>query len=207
MTAAQTWSPRNKGVRAEYNPDPYPEFGQCVHNLAMHPSTPNVLFQQSHDGMYRTDNHGDDWVDIGDGKLPSRWGFPVDVHPTDPRTVYVVPEESGEYHMSVDGKFTVWRSRDAGETWQPMRKGLPDNARLVVLREAMSTDTFRRCGHLRRHQHRAALLQPRLRRLLGADGGFPSADPFRRGRRRRHVTLLTEALRRGGPRTIFADAA
>ena len=58
----------------------------------------------------------------------------------------MIPEESGEYHMSVDGKFTVWRSRDAGETWQPMRKGLPDNARLVVLREAMATDTFEDAG-------------------------------------------------------------
>jgi BNR/Asp-box repeat len=142
----QTWFPRNKGVRAEYNPDPYPEFGQCVHNLAMHPSTPNVIYQQSHDGMYRSDNRGDDWIDIGDGKIPSRWGFPVDVHPKDPRTVYFVPEESGEFHMSVDGKFTVWRSRDAGETFQPMRKGLPDNARLVVLREAMSTDDFEDAG-------------------------------------------------------------
>ena len=42
--------------------------------------------------------------------------------------------------MSIEGQFTVWRSRDAGETWQPLRKGLPDKARLNVLREAMSTD-------------------------------------------------------------------
>jgi photosystem II stability/assembly factor-like uncharacterized protein len=96
--------------------------------------------------MYRTDNRGDNWIDIGEGKLPSRWGFPVEVHPKDPRTVYVIPEESGEYHMSVDGKFTVWRSRDAGETWKPMRKGLPDNARLDVLREATSTDSFDDAG-------------------------------------------------------------
>jgi hypothetical protein len=141
-----TWIPRNKGVRAEYNPDPYPEFGQCVHRIAMHPSVPNVLYQQSHDGMYRSDNNGDEWIDIGDGKLPSRWGFPVVVHPTDPRTVYFIPEESQEYHMSIEGQFTVWRSRDAGESWQPLRKGLPDKARLNVLREAMATDSFSDAG-------------------------------------------------------------
>jgi len=142
----QTWFPKNKGVRAGYNPDPYPEFGQCVHRIAMHPSKPNVLYQQSHDGMYRSDNAGDDWIDVGEGKLPSRWGFPVVVHPTDPRTVYMIPEESQEYHMSVEGKFTVWRSRDAGETWQPMRKGLPDGARLDVLRHGMATDSFEDAG-------------------------------------------------------------
>jgi hypothetical protein len=141
-----TWTPQNKGVRAGYNPDPYPEFGQCVHRIAMHPSKPNVLYQQSHDGVYRSDNGGEDWIDIGEGKLPSRWGFPVVVHPTQPRTVYVIPEESQEYHMSVDAKFTVWRSKDAGETWEPLRKGLPEAARLDVLREAMSTDSFEDAG-------------------------------------------------------------
>jgi hypothetical protein len=142
----QTWFPKNKGVRAGYNPDPYPEFGQCVHRIAMHPSKPDVLYQQSHDGMYRSDNAGEDWIDIGEGKLPSRWGFPVVVHPTEPRTIYMIPLESQEYHMSIDGKFTVWRSKDAGESWQPMRKGLPDGARLDVLREAMSADTFEDAG-------------------------------------------------------------
>jgi hypothetical protein len=96
--------------------------------------------------MYRSDNGGDNWIDIGEGKLPSRWGFPVVVHPTDPHTVYMIPEESQEYHMSIEGKFTVWRSRDAGETWQPLRKGLPEEARLNVLREAMSTDSFDDAG-------------------------------------------------------------
>lgn len=142
----KTWIPRNKNVRAGYNPDPYPVFGQCVHRIASHPSNPDVIYQQSHDGMYRSDNGGDDWIDIGEGKLPSRWGFPVVVHPKDPRTVYMIPEESQEYHLTPEGKMTVWRSRDAGETWQPMRKGLPEGARLDVLRHGMATDTFDDAG-------------------------------------------------------------
>lgn len=52
----------------------------------------------------------------GDGKLPARFGFPIAVHPTDPKTVYVALEESNEYRMSVDVKFSVWRSRDAGDS-------------------------------------------------------------------------------------------
>lgn len=142
----QSWAPHNKGVRAEYNPDPYPEFGQCVHRIALHPSNPDVIYQQSHDGVYRSDNRAEQWIDIGEGKLPSRFGFPMVVHPTQPRTIYVVPEESQEYHMSVNGQFAVWRSRDAGDSWQQLTKGLPDKSRLVVLREAMSTDTFEDAG-------------------------------------------------------------
>ena len=142
----QTWTASNKNVRADFNPDPFPEFGHCVHKMVMHPSQPDVIYQQNHCGMYRSDNGAEDWIDIGDGKLPTRFGFPIVVHPTDPRTIYVVPEESDEYHMSVNGQFAVWRSSDGGASWQMMTKGLPDKARLVVLREAMATDTFEDAG-------------------------------------------------------------
>ncbi len=142
----QTWHAQNKNVRADFSPDPYPEFGHCVHKMAMHPSRPEVIYQQNHCGMYRSDNSTDDWTDIGEGKLPTRFGFPIAVHPTEPRTIYVVPEESQEYHMSVDGEFAVWRSRDAGGSWQKLTKGLPANAHLVVLREAMATDSFEDAG-------------------------------------------------------------
>ena len=141
-----TWLPYNKNVRADFMPNKFPEYGQCVHKMTMHPDNPNVLFQQNHCGVYRSDNAGEDWTDIGEGKLPARFGFPIAVHPTDPKTIYVALEESDEYRMSVDGKFSVWRSKDAGETWQRKTKGLPKQAHLVVLREAMATDDFEDAG-------------------------------------------------------------
>ena len=96
--------------------------------------------------MSRSDNAGEDWIDIGGGKLPSRFGFPIAVHPTDPNTIYIVLEESDEYRMSVDGRFSVWRSRDAGNIWGRLSTGLPERAHLDVLREAMATDTFNDAG-------------------------------------------------------------
>jgi photosystem II stability/assembly factor-like uncharacterized protein len=141
-----TWAPYNKNVRADFMGNHFPEFGQCVHKMVMHPSNPNVLYQQNHCGVYRSDNAGEDWIDIGEGKLPSRFGFPVAVHPTDPRTIYIALEESDEFRMSVDGKFSVWRSRDAGDSWERITNGLPEKAHLTVLREAMGTDTFEDAG-------------------------------------------------------------
>src|SRR6266540_783034 len=141
-----TWSPYNKNVRADFMGTQFPEFGQCVHKMVMHPSNPNVIYQQNHCGVYRSDNAGEDWIDIGEGRLPSRFGFPIAVHPTDPRTIYIALEESDQYRMSVDGKFSVWRSRDAGDSWERMTKGLPEKAHLVVLREAMATDSFEDAG-------------------------------------------------------------
>ena len=143
----QTWQPRNKNVLVEFDGEKqYPEFGQCVHKLKMHPSQPEVLYQQNHCGVYRSDNHGDDWIDLGEGKLPSRFGFPIAVHPHDPRTIYIALEESDQYRMSVGGQFSVWRSQDAGETWERKTQGLPKDAHMVVLREAMATDTLDQPG-------------------------------------------------------------
>ncbi|HEX9019543.1 MAG TPA: hypothetical protein VF806_10160 [Anaerolineaceae bacterium] len=143
----QTWAPRNKNVLVSFNGEnTFPEFGQCVHKLEMHPSQPNVLYQQNHCGVFRSDNYGDDWVDVGEGKLPSRFGFPIAVHPHDPKTIYIALEESDAYRVSVDGQFSVWRSRDAGETWERKNQGLPKDAHMVVLREAMTTDTLDQPG-------------------------------------------------------------
>jgi photosystem II stability/assembly factor-like uncharacterized protein len=57
-----------------------------------------------------------------------------------------VPEESQEYHISVDGQFAVWRSRDAGNSWQRLTNGLPERAHVDVLREAMGIDSFEDAG-------------------------------------------------------------
>ncbi len=141
-----SWRPYNKNVRADFMPEKFPEFGHCVHKMALHPDRPSVLFQQNHCGMYRSDNAGEDWIDIGEGKLPSRFGFPIIVHPHEAGTIYVVPEQSDEYRLSIGGQFAVWRSRDSGESWERLTNGLPQRAHLVVLREAAAVDNLDEAG-------------------------------------------------------------
>lgn len=142
----QSWMPYNKNVRADFLPDKLPEYGQCVHKMVLHPQNPRVLFQQNHCGVYRSDDRGENWIDIGEGKLPSRFGFPIAVHPHQPETIFIVLEESDQYRLSVDNSFAVWRSQDSGNSWERLNKGLPERAHLVVLREAMATDQFAEAG-------------------------------------------------------------
>lgn len=142
----QSWAPYNKNVRADFLPEKLPEYGQCVHKMVIHPQNPEVIFQQNHCGVYRSDDQGENWIDIGEGKLPSRFGFPIAVHPHEPGTIYIVLEESDQYRLSVDGSFAVWRSQDRGNSWERMNKGLPGRAHLVVLREAMATDQYQDAG-------------------------------------------------------------
>ena len=137
-----TWQPRNKNVRVDFLPDIFSEFGQCVHKMALHPSNPEVIYQQNHYGVYRSDNRGDDWIDIGKEGLPSRFGFPIAVHQHEPMTIYVELEESDDYRLSVDGQFAVWRSLDGGKSWQKLTDGLPGRAYLIVFRQAMALDTL-----------------------------------------------------------------
>lgn len=137
-----TWVARNKNVLAEFKPEKYPEAGQCVHHLESHPSEPNVFYQQNHCGVYRTDNEGKDWIDISKG-LPSRFGFPIQIHPHDPDTVFVVPEQGAEFRASARGAFEVYRSTNRGSTWKRMTKGLPPKPSFLhVHRQAMTHDSL-----------------------------------------------------------------
>lgn len=141
-----SWTPQNRGIRAMFLPDKYPEFGQCVHKIAMHPQRPERLFLQNHWGLYRSDNHGDNWTDIANG-VPSDFGFPVVMHPRNPECVYVVPVESEEFRCSCDGRLRVYRTRNAGESWEALSRGLPQkSAYETVLRDSMTVDCFDPAG-------------------------------------------------------------
>ncbi|MFZ6027194.1 MAG: WD40/YVTN/BNR-like repeat-containing protein [Chloroflexota bacterium] len=143
----QTWLPVNQGLRSEWElPDADAEVGHCVHNLAMHPSRPGVLFMQKHWDVMRSDNAGDLWYEIS-GNLPTDFGFPIAVHGHEPETIYVVPIKSDAEHFPLDGKLQVYRSRSGGNEWEALTKGLPQRDCYVnVLRSAMAVDTLDSCG-------------------------------------------------------------
>jgi photosystem II stability/assembly factor-like uncharacterized protein len=142
----RTWQSRNHGVRAQFLPDKHPEFGQCVHKIVMHPSRPERIFLQNHWGLYRSDDGGDSWQDIANG-VPSDFGFCMTMHPHDPETVYIVPIESDEFRCVPEGKLRVYRTRNAGRSWEPLTRGLPQkNALELVLRDAMSADRCNPAG-------------------------------------------------------------
>lgn len=142
----KSWRPSNKGVRAQFLPDKYPEFGQCVHKVAQSKQRPERMFLQNHWGLYRSDDRGESWIDIANG-VPSDFGFAVAIHPNDPDTAWIVPLESDEFRCTPEGKLRVYRTRDAGKRWQPMTKGLPQKGALeTVLRDAMAVDALDPAG-------------------------------------------------------------
>ena len=142
----ESWRPSNSGVRAEFLPDKFPEFGQCVHKVAQSKQKPERMYLQNHWGLYRTDDRGESWTDIANG-VPSDFGFPIAVHPSDPDTAWIIPLESDMFRCTPEGKLRVYRTRDAGASWQAMSKGLPQqDAYETILRDSMAVDASEPAG-------------------------------------------------------------
>jgi photosystem II stability/assembly factor-like uncharacterized protein len=142
----KSWQPRNNGVRAVFLPNKMPEFGQCVHKVAHHPSRPERLFLQNHWGLYRSDDWGDSWHDIANG-VPSDFGFAMQMHPHDADTVYIVPIQSDEFRVVPEAKLRVYRTRNAGASWEPLTDGLPQqDAYETILRDGLAADSHDPAG-------------------------------------------------------------
>jgi len=121
-------------------PDPDPEFGQCVHKITQDAADLDRLYLQNHWGVYRSDDGGAHWTDIGEG-LPSTFGFTAVAHPHRGETAYVFPITADVDRVPADRRCRVYRTDDAGRNWEPLSAGLPDEDHYgTVLRDAMCTD-------------------------------------------------------------------
>jgi photosystem II stability/assembly factor-like uncharacterized protein len=95
------------------------------HKFRMDPKQPDRLWGQGHVGVFRSDDRGETWEDVTKG-LPSFFGFPIAVTKRHPDQVFVVPIEFKDHNSRLSlGQFTVYRTRDAGATWEPLTNGLP----------------------------------------------------------------------------------
>jgi len=147
---AATFEASNDGVGAGFVPDPFPEFGQCVHKIARHKDAPGRLYMQNHGGwderpgigVLRSDDYGHTWRSIAKG-LPTDFGFPIIVHPHDPDTVYVMPLEP--MTRTCPGSTpALWRSENGGSSWRKLTSGLPKkDSFFTVLRDAMAIDELK----------------------------------------------------------------
>jgi len=141
-----SFRPINPGVRAHNLPSRCPETGHNIHRLVMHPARPERLYRQCYNGTYRSDDRGESWTEITAG-LPSDFGYAIAVCPSDPDSVFVIPEESQHMRTTVGRKLRVYRSGDGGRNWEPQTRGLPqEHVYVTVLREALAADGLDPCG-------------------------------------------------------------
>jgi hypothetical protein len=127
--------------------------GYCVHALAHDPQDADVIYRQDHRGVYRTRDGGDSWQvienglpesDLGDDHICT-FGFPVAMDPAS-QSVFVVPMEGDSFRFPHDGRLTVYRTRNGGDSWQGFSSGLPEDCYTNVLRQALALDQCDPCG-------------------------------------------------------------
>jgi molybdopterin converting factor small subunit len=114
----------------------------CIHKLLRAEREPRTLYMQFHGGVYRSDDTGLTWSDIGTGTgLPADFGFPMVLDPRDPARAFVIPLVADADRVTPDGRLRVYETVDRGASWRPLTAGLPqENAYLTVLRQAFGHD-------------------------------------------------------------------
>ncbi len=124
----KSWVPRNKGLKADFLPNPDAEVGQDPHLVTWCGQDRKVMWQQNHCGIFVSSDAGTSWSDVSQPAGVANFGFAVAVDEQDANTAWVVPGVSDQLRVAVDGALCVCRTRDRGKTWQELRSGLPQEA-------------------------------------------------------------------------------
>ncbi len=136
------WVVASQGMFAEFMPPERREDPviQDPHMIVRCPASPDRLWAQHHNGVFRSDDAATRWVTIHES-APSVFGFAIAVHPKNPDVAWRVPAIKDEHRIPVDGRVVVSRTRDGGKSWDVLREGLPqEHAYDLTLRHALDVD-------------------------------------------------------------------
>jgi photosystem II stability/assembly factor-like uncharacterized protein len=102
-------------------------------------SRPDVIWQQNHCGIFRTENGGESWIDVSGKNGFPFYGFALAIDEHDPKKAWVIPAQSDEVRVPHELKLTVCKTIDNGENWISINNGLPvSNSFDLVLRHAFA---------------------------------------------------------------------
>ena len=138
----QSWNCHGEGLFAEFMPpnlarDPAI---QDPHRIACCTADPNTIWMQHHNGEFLSRDGGVSWRELTTAR-PSSFGFAVAAHPTDRQTAWFVPAADDQCRVPADGRMVVSRTRDGGESFEVLTRGLPkEHAYDIVYRHAFDVD-------------------------------------------------------------------
>ena len=127
--AGTSWTLSAAGMHADYMPPERAEDPgvQDPHRIVQCGAAPDMFWCQHHNGIWRSNDCGAQWVRIDrqTSGLASDFGFAVAVHPRDPDTAWFVPAAADQQRIPVGAALSVSRTRDGGKSFETLRAGLP----------------------------------------------------------------------------------
>jgi photosystem II stability/assembly factor-like uncharacterized protein len=147
----ETWETLNAGLppmKTTGSPDE--DAAYCIHKMVLDESNTDRIFMQFHahtmtpdgkrsSGVFRSDDGALTWKPI-DRDLPLKFGFPMAL--SRQGELFVMPLISDENRVFDDGKPTMWRSENGGESWRRLDADATGEPVFSgVLRDAMALDT------------------------------------------------------------------
>jgi len=137
----KSWAPVNKGVETPFQPEKFPETGQCVHHVAIDAGDPDTFYRQDHGGIYVSHNRMDRWTRIGKS-LGDDFGFCVASPPAAPGRAYFVPLSSsgGMPRTTTGGHFQVREWNDETQRWRKLLAPTAFPGHFGVQREGIACD-------------------------------------------------------------------
>jgi hypothetical protein len=141
VDGGRTWT-ASTGMRNEYMPagEEYDPVAQDPHRVARCAAHPDVVWNQHHNGCFRSVDGGRTWTEIVE-RPPSVFGFAVAAHPTDADVAWFAPAVKDELRVPVDGRMVVSRTTDGGASFEVLGDGLPSaHAYDLVYRHGLDVD-------------------------------------------------------------------
>ncbi|MCA9040194.1 MAG: exo-alpha-sialidase [Planctomycetaceae bacterium] len=140
LNGGEGWKLVGEGLRAEYMPpeQAFDPAAQDAHLMVHCPASPDRMWLQHHNGIFKSENGGLNWTEIKEVD-PSVFGFAVAVHPENPDVAWFVPATKDETRIPRGGAVVVTHTRDGGKTFEKLTNGLPqEHAFDIVYRHALA---------------------------------------------------------------------
>lgn len=98
------------------------------HYIAVMPDNPRVVVSSSGEGIFRSENGGETFVEANDG-VPHRYMTNIVVHPDTPNVLFTAGANGsprGWETPPLGADTYVYRSKDQGRSWERLTGGLPE---------------------------------------------------------------------------------
>jgi hypothetical protein len=139
-----TFRPMNRGVVVSFLPEKNPEFGQCVHHVAMDGGDGQLFYRQDHDGIYVSHDRMESWTHVGKA-LKNDFGFVTATPRAQPGTAYFMPVP-GSSRVTGTGGFQVYRWTERDRRFRPLVRPGQFPGQFGTHREGLAVDALDPAG-------------------------------------------------------------